>query len=78
MGGADIFLTTQRVALNQGKDWINVWHGDAMTASCDGQYIQLQRSGGPALRLNLPDIHYFYVMLYWLAFDQILQPPEGS
>jgi hypothetical protein len=76
MGRANVFVTTQRIAINQGHDWTNIWYRDVMTANCDGQYIQLQRNGDAGLRLNMPNLHYFYVMFYWLAFDQVLQPPS--
>ncbi len=78
MGGAHVFITTQRIVVNQGQDWMNVWYGDVMMGTCDGQYIQVQRNGDPAVRLSMHNIHYFYVIFYWLAFDQILQPPAGS
>ena len=78
MGKATAYFTTHRVAINQKQDWMNVWYSDVMTAGCDGRSIQIQRNGDSAVRLTLPNIHYFYVMFYWLAFDQILDPPAEA
>ncbi len=74
-GRGVLYLTNQRLAINQDQSWTNIWYQDVMQAECDGRFIQLQRSGDPAVRFNVPEIDYLYVMFYWFAYNQVLRPP---
>jgi hypothetical protein len=75
VGGGMVLFTTHRLAINQGQSWSNIWFQDLMSAQCDGRSIEIQREQEPAMRLSMQDIDYFFVLLYWLGFQQIIRPP---
>lgn len=76
-GQGIVYITDRRLTIRDAEQaWNNVWYRDVMTATCDGDAIELELSGLPGLRLLMPSVQYYFVLFYHLAFNQIIRPPE--
>jgi len=74
-GCGTAYITNQRVTIQEGHTWNNVWYRDVMAATCDATAFVLQRTGLPGIRLAMPEVYYHFVLLYRLAFDRVVRPP---
>jgi len=76
-GQGVVYITDRRLTIREQQEWNNVWYRDVMTSTCDGSAIEIQRTGLPGLRLTLPQVHYYFVLFYRFAFDQVTRPPAA-
>lgn len=78
VGQGSVLFTTHRLVINQGQSWTNIWFHEVMSSTCDGWTMTIQREQEPALRLAMADMDYFFVLFYWLAFEQIIGPRQAE
>ena len=74
VGGGQMWLTDRRFAI-AASEWVNLWHEDLNSATCDGLSIEAHYPGMPPNRLVLPYADWWYVMLHWITFAEIVFPP---
>lgn len=75
IGDGVLYMTSRRLVIQEAQTWHMVWYQDVMSASCDRTAINVQCVDMPGLLLSLPNADYYFVMLYRLAFNQLVRPP---
>lgn len=76
-GEGILYITNRRILVSETQQWNTFWHQQVMATHCDGTAIEVQREDAPAIRFALPNIDYYFVMFYRLAFNELRRPASG-
>jgi len=77
-GEGVIYITDRRLTIRDEQQWKTLRYEQIMAAYCNGGAMEVQREGAPSLRLTMPNVEYYFVMFFRLAFDRVVRPPQRS
>lgn len=75
VGTGELYVTNRRIMIRMPSEWVMVGLDDIMVISEGRDAIEIERNGGSPLRFSMPNVGYYFVLMYRLAFNQIVRPP---
>jgi hypothetical protein len=77
IGSYRVYVTTQRIAIEGGSEWHEIWLQDLRRLERTETALELQTVGQPPTRLHAAPTAYWYVLLRRLAFNELPSSQAG-